>query len=80
MVRNELERAREALSNDRPSAAARIAQDLIDDFEMLEAEASEVRRAAFRIMVEAFGWSYGDIANSFEGRLSRQRVAQIVGG
>jgi len=80
VIRNELERARVAIDGDQPSVAARICQDLIDDLNTFEDDASELRRAAFRMMVEAFGWSYGDIAREFQGRITRQRVAQIVQG
>jgi TRAP-type C4-dicarboxylate transport system substrate-binding protein len=79
-LRKELDHARELLDGDQPLAAARIAQNLIEDLSVYEDEALEVRRAAFRMMEEAFGWSHGDIATEFKGRLTRQRIGQIVNG
>jgi len=79
-LRKELARAEEFIKNDQPLAAARIAQALIEDFAVYEEEALEMRRSAFRLMEEAFGWSHGDIATEFKGRLSRQRIGQIVNG
>jgi hypothetical protein len=79
-LRKELEHARELIEGDQPLAAARIAQNVIEDLAVFEEEALEVRRAAFRMMEEAFGWSHGDIATEFKGRISRQRVGQIVNG
>jgi hypothetical protein len=79
-LRKELDHARELLDGDQPLAAARIAQNIIEDLAVFEEEALEVRRAAFRMMEEAFGWSHGDIATEFKGRISRQRVGQIVNG
>lgn len=76
----ELERARELVKGDQPLAAARIAQAMIEDIGTFEEDFSEVRRAAFRMMEEAFGWSHGDIESEFKGRISRQRVSQIVNG
>jgi hypothetical protein len=76
----ELERARALVKEDRPLEAARITQAMIEDMASFEAEFAEVRRSAFRSMCEAFGWSYGDIAREFPGRMTRQRVSQIVNG
>ena len=53
---------------------------MIEDCQRYIEEFGEVRRAAFRNMSEAFGWSYGEIADEFRGRITRQRVSQIING
>ncbi len=79
-LRKEVDQARALLDQDQPLAAAKLAQAICEDLDTWAEEAREVRRAAFRVMEEAFGWSHGDIAGEFKGRLTRQRVSQIVNG
>lgn len=79
-LRRELARGQEHIANDEPLRAARVAMDTIQDLNDFEAQFSELRRAAFRMMEEAYGWSHGDIVLEFKGRITRQRVGQIVNG